>query len=244
MASLAIACQRDTRPIVLQAASAPAPPSQMAVVGSAVLDVDPDCADVAIAMMAEAVKGERAQLDVRERLALLQGKLTALGVATADLKLGQMRLEPVIEYNTRGDIISQRMRATIRLTAVTRDFSKLEGIALASAEARAATVTTSFRSEQLDEVKRKVRDMALQAAKSKAQQTADNLGFALGSVVAVTESVDGALWAGEYSAVGNVPNVSGAWATSSPQAGSGLATSVETQRVGLNVVVTYQLPRS
>lgn len=67
---------------------------------------------------------------------------------------------------------------------------------------------TRFRHSRMQEMKRRVRDMALKAARAKAQQIASVMGLDVGPVRSVRESAHGS-WAGQrwgYSTANAVAN--------------------------------------
>jgi uncharacterized protein YggE len=59
-------------------------------------------------------------------------------------------------------------------------------------------MSSQFRRSDMAALKKKVRDMALVAAKDKAKQTADALGIKLGRVLTVAENPSGQLWHQTY----------------------------------------------
>jgi uncharacterized protein YggE len=70
----------------------------------------------------------------------------------------------------------------------------------AAAGANASRIFSSFRRSDLPQLKTKVRDMALTAARAKAKQMTDALGIKLGRVVSIAESRnDGSAYYGSVS---------------------------------------------
>ena len=59
-------------------------------------------------------------------------------------------------------------------------------------------MSSQFRRSDMPELKKKVRDMALAAAKDKAKQTASALGVDLGKIMSVGENTGGYMWNQNY----------------------------------------------
>jgi uncharacterized protein len=198
------ACQ-DRAPHVIQI---PTPhqldverPGAMTVNGQATLEVSPDCADLTITLTADGVKPGAAVKDLdRKKLALI-ATLQVIGIETGQVKLSNLQLDPVYERTKEGWVSSTRIktyRAQITLTATTKDFSKIADMMDAAGSAGASNISTAFRRSDLAELKKQVRDMALAAAKAKAEQTAAALGIKLGRVVSVAENQGGMMWHSAY----------------------------------------------
>ena len=235
LAAPAVGCDRTpAMPRSIELVSTPTRPT-FTVTGSAQIDVAPDCADVTLTISGEAARTGPAAAIARERQTALLGKLRALGLATEDMKLSSLRLDPVIEYLSDGRQRPKGFRAETRVVVTTRDFAQIEGIMDAAAASGVAQMSTAFRSEKLDEVKKQLRDLALDAAVAKAKQMTGKVGTSLGAVVGLAEQSGGSLWSNEYFPQTTVANTTGG-----PIAG-GLGTA-EAQTLRLEVTVTYQLP--
>jgi uncharacterized protein YggE len=172
-------------------------PGQMTVTGSATLEVSPDCADLTITLSSEASRPATASKQVDDKERSLIAALHALGVEGGDLKLSTMSLDRIYEQTYAG----QKFRgynAQIVVTATTRDFAKIADILDAAGQAGASAMSSQFRRSDLSALKKKVREMALTAAKDKAKQTADALGIKLGRVLTVAENQGGMMWSGQY----------------------------------------------
>lgn len=202
-ASLGAACG-DRAPHIIQVpaqhADTPDRPGQMTVNGQATLEVSPDCADISITIGVENTKTNLAVKDLeKKKLAMIEA-LNKAGVETKQVKLSSLVLDPVYAVDGRGYPTSavRTYRSQITVTATTRDFSKIGDIMDAGATAGATSMSTAFRRSDLAELKKKVRDQALAAAKAKAEQTATALGIKLGRVVSVAENVGGYMWSSAY----------------------------------------------
>lgn len=175
-------------------------PGQMTVTGQATLEVSPDCADLTITIAADNIKPGTAAKQLEAKRLILISTLQKIGVETADIKLSNLQLDPIYEPNREGwaTLKVRTYRAQMTVTATTKDFSKIAEIMDTAAEAGASTISNQFRRSDLPALKKKVRDMALAAAKDKAKQTADALGIKLGRVMSVAENQGGMMWHATY----------------------------------------------
>jgi uncharacterized protein YggE len=162
----------------------------------------------------------------------LVAALTKQGVAANDMKLSLVTLEPVYEPNLY-PLVIHAYRAQITVTATTRDFAKISALMEAGSDAGAIQMSSQFRRSDMPELKKKVRDMALAAAKDKAKQTAGALEIQLGRIVSVGENVGGAMWNQAY-----FPQNAAARDNS-----SGTALGGTMQNLSLDVTIGYQLSK-
>ena len=175
-------------------------PGNMTVTGQATLEVSPDCADLTITLVADNIKPGAAVKQLEANKQSLIAQLKKIGVETADVKLSTLNLDPIYEPNREGwaTLKVRTYRAQVTVTATTKDFSKIADIMDTAANAGASSISNQFRRSDLPELKKKVRDMALAAAKDKAKQTADALGIKLGKVMSVAENQGGYMWHATY----------------------------------------------
>ncbi|MEP6862098.1 MAG: SIMPL domain-containing protein [Deltaproteobacteria bacterium] len=217
------------------AVSPPVPenPGLMTVTGSATLEVSPDCADLTMTLSADNTRPGAATSAVDGKEQALIAALTKQGVQPKDMKLSLVTLEPVYEPNLY-PLKVNTYRAQITVTATTRDFGQISALMEAGADAGASQLSSAFRRSDLPELKKKVRDMALTAAKDKAKQTAAALGIDLGRVVAVSENAGGSMWNQTY-----FPQVANTMVRNDQQGGTALGGTM--QPLSLDVSVGYQL---
>ena len=209
-------------------------PGQMTVTGLATLDVSPDCADLTMTLSADNIRPGAATAAVDAEEATLVDALKKQGVEPADMKLSLVTLEPIYEPNATGwaQIKVHTYRAQITVTATTRDFGKISTLMEAGADAGATTMSSQFRRSDLPELKKKVRDMALAAAKDKAKQTAGALDVKLGRIISVAENPNGSMWTNSY-----FPQA----ANAERSFGNGVALGGTLQPLTLEVTIGYQL---
>jgi uncharacterized protein YggE len=222
--ALLAACH-DTKVVV---PSTPTPPGQMTVTGTATLEVSPDCADLTMTLSADNLTPGPATAQVQREEEALVAALQKLGVEGADLKLSYQTLQPVYDDHW---IKIRTYRAQITVTATTHDFTKIASLMEAGANAGATSLSSAFRRSDLAELKKKVRAMALTAAKDKATQTADTLGIKLGPIVSVAENAGGKMWSNEY-----FPNAMASQASPATLGGA-------MEPLTLDVTIGYELTR-
>jgi uncharacterized protein YggE len=214
-------------------------PGQMAVTGTATLEVSPDCADLTMTISADGAKPGDATKSVEAKEHALVDALVQLGVAQSDLKLSYLTLNPVYEPNPEGwaQIKVHAYRAEITVTATTHDFSRVAPIMDAGAEAGASAMSSAFRRSDLADLKKKVREMALAAAKDKAEQTAHALGIKLGRILAVSEAPAGRVWDNAYfpQAAANVQ---------ARAENGGVALGGTTQALTLDISISFELAKT
>ena len=241
VASSLTACGDRTPQVIAVPASAAdvARPGQMTVTGQATLEVSPDCADLTITLGAEHIKPGLAAKQLEAKKLILISSLQKIGVETADVKLSNLQLDPVYEQSPQGWTTSKirAYRAQITVTATTKDFSKIADIMDAAANAGASQISNAFRRSDLPALKKKVRDMALAAAKDKAKQTADALGIQLGRIVSVGENQGGVMWHATY-----FPQVANAAETRDTSNAVVLGGAL--QPLTLDVTIGYELAKS
>jgi uncharacterized protein len=204
LAGSALTACGDRAPHIIQVhpESSPLEPrqGQMTVTGQATLEVSPDCADILVTISVENGKTAAAVKTLEHKKLALVAALQALGVETAQVKLSNLGLDPVYAVDGRGSAtqLVRGYRASITVTATTKDFGKIGDIVEAAASSGSTSISTSFRRSDLAELKKKVRDMALKAAREKAEQTASTLGIKLGRIVSVGENAGGYMWTNQY----------------------------------------------
>lgn len=207
-------------------------PGLMTVTGSAILEVSPDCADLTMTISSDNAKPGAAVTTVNTKEAGLVAALTKQGVMPNDMKLSLVTLEPIYQPDLY-PLVIHTYRARITVTVTTRDFAKISGLMEAGSEAGAIEMSSQFRRSDMPELKKKVRDMALAAAKDKAKQTAGALGIDLGRIVSVGENVGGAMWNQAY-----FPQNA---ATRENSSGTTLGGTM--QQLSLDVTIGYQLSK-
>lgn len=247
LVTAAAACSdRTPAPQVVTLQQAPLPPAasdpkigQMAVTGSATLEVVPDCADLTMTLVADSGRPGQAAASVKAKQDAVIAAFGKLGIESADMKLSHQTLSPIYASNPDGwsQLKVATYRAEITITATTKKFELLGAMMEAGANAGARSLSSQFRRSDIAELKKKVRDMALRAAKDKAQQTASALGIQLGPVITVNEIPAGHMWSSAY-----FPRNVNAMDVAQAPGGAAVLGGVS-QTLNLDVSISYELPR-
>jgi len=238
--SLTACADRTPQVIAVPSSSAEVDkPGQMTITGQATLEVSPDCADLTISINADDIKPGVAVKRLEAKRLTLISALRKLGVETADIKLSTLMLDPIYAPNPEGwaTLKVRTYRARMTVTATTRDFAKIADIMDSAAEAGATEISNNFRRSDLPALKKKVRDMALTAAKEKAKQTADALGIKVGRVTSVAENAGGYMWHATY-----FPQVANAMETG--DSSSAVVLGGQLQPLTLDVTIGFELAKS
>ena len=238
LASSLVACGERT-PQVITLQQPPhgemAKPGAMTVSGSATLEVSPDCADMTLTLTAEAPRAGVAAAALTKKQTALIEAMKALGLETSDLKISHVSMNPVFRDWPHHSTV-RHFHAAITITATTKKFELVAPMMEAAANSGATSMSTQFRRSDLPELKKKVREMALKAAKEKAELTAKTLGISLGGVTTVAEMPAGHMWHNAYFP-SSVVNVSAEAATQQVASVLGGAS----QTLTLDITVGFEL---
>ena len=177
------------RPQVAQAAVAAAEdlrPS-VTVVGDGRVLVQPDVAYVSIGSDATGDTLAAAQADASTRMQAVIDTLLGLGVPREEIKTSRLSANPV--YDQRDNTIIRGYRASsavqVRLTQLDRVGAIVDAVTAAGAN---RVEGISFAVEQLEAPKGQARALAMQNARTKADQLASLAGMRVVSVKAIQES--------------------------------------------------------
>ena len=233
--SLAACTERAPQVIAIpQTQATDVRPGAMTVTGSATLEVSPDCADLTMTLSTDGARPAVAATALSKKQQEVIDAMKKLGIEAADMKISHITLTPI--YKDWQQLKLVTYRAEITITATTKQFDQIAAMMEAGANAGATTMTSQFRRSDLPELKKKVRAMALAAAKDKAKQTADTLGIGLGRVVSVAESQGGSMWRNAY-----FPQVANSMAVSDSSA---VALGGALEPLTLDITIGFELARS
>ena len=210
-------------------------PGVMTVTGSATLEVSPDCADLTMTLSTDGAKPGVAAATLAKKQQEVIEAMKQLGIEASDLKISHLTLNPI--YKDWQQLKLVTYRAEITITATTKKFDQIAAMMEAGANAGATSMTSQFRRSDLPELKKKVREMALKAAKEKAQTTAVALGIELGRVTSVGEAPAGVMWQSRY-----FPNYVVNAAEQAPAAAQTVGGAL--QQLTLDVTVGFELSKS
>lgn len=212
-------------------------PGGMTITGTATLEVSPDCADITMTIEVPGPRPGVATTGAQEKQQAIVDALKKLGLEASDIKLSTLTMNPVYEWVTNRSVF-KGYHAAITITATTKQFDKIGPIMEAGSNAGATAMSTQFRRSDIAELKKKVRTMALTAAKEKAKQTADALDIKVGRVVNVAENAGGMMWSSAY-----FPQVANAMEVNVAPRSVADALGGALQPLTLDVTIVYELAR-
>lgn len=210
----------------------------LVVRGTATLNVEPDVADVRMDLQATARSPSLAASQLRSAEAKMRANLDDSGVGNEQLRASALTLDPVMTWNApRERKVLTGYQATLTVTVSTEAFETVPDILEAATDAGVASVAMSFRSTKMPELKARVRQLALDAAKAKVEQFESALDVSTARVMAVSESQSGAAWSAFGSPLDNF-RANAVEAMVVPDGGAVLAGM---QPLTLSVDVRYEL---
>jgi uncharacterized protein len=170
--------------------------------GIARIDITPDRVDLYITLSKEAKTPREAARAVQHQRKGLLTAMKMLGLPSKRMVISHLTLNPKYAPYRRSIV---GYTGSLTLIAKIHEPRRLADYVEAAAVAGAARLHTRFRSSRMQEMKLRVRAMALKAARAKAEQIADVTGVKVGQVRTVRETSHGS-WAGNrwgYGVVGN-----------------------------------------
>jgi hypothetical protein len=185
-AALLAAC--ENRYEISAAGGPPKEERTLAVSARAVLDVRPDEASIDFTFSSTDKKMTRSHAANTYKIDRFVKALGAAGVAIGDVIYGAVSYAPdwVYENNKPPRVVTYT--STAQLEVKTREFSRIPAIIDAAVDSGLSSMgSTRFYSTRLPELKKQVRDMALKAAREKAEQLAQGLDIGLGPAISVSE---------------------------------------------------------
>ncbi len=152
--------------------------------GTARLDITPDRVDLHVTVTSQSKTPRAAAQAVQLKRKALLAAMKMLGLSDKHILTSHLNLTPRYErYNSA--IVGYNGRITFVIKI--QDPGELTRYVEAAAAAGASHLHTRFRHSRMQEMKRRVRTMALQAAKAKAEQIASVTGVQVGQVRSVGE---------------------------------------------------------
>jgi len=204
--------------------------------GTARLNIAPDRVDLFITLSQDGKTPRAAAQAVhRQRKGLLTA-MRMLSLPDKRIVISNLNLNP--RYARYGGAI-EGYTGNLTFVVKLHDPGQLTDYVEAAAVAGAARLRTRFRSSRMQEMKRRVREMALKAARAKAEQIAAATGVDVGQLRAVRESTHGN-WMGSRWGWGGVDNRV-ANSVSSHHAFGGGPARPDAIRLHLSVVVSYAI---
>ena len=227
------------RPIIMPAANAMPPDRTLTTSGKATLQIEPDLAIVSVRLEVERVStSTRAASQLAAMKASLLAKVDKLGIKSSQAVASHTQIRPI--YSPHQERKLRRIvgyNAWAEIVVELQDFDRMGPVIDAAVKSGGTNVRTSFKSTQLTEHKRTVYDMALKAARSKAEQMAGVLDIESMRVRTVAEGQLGGGWYGwQTSHVANAVDFAPAG-----QAGATASVTPGAKELTLTISVVYEI---
>lgn len=215
----ALACQT---PAMAPAAAVP-PPRTLAITSTARLDVPPDEATVTVTFTSTARKLSAAHADAKKKIDAFTAAAHAAGVPADGIVFSAANEAAEYVYPEGRPRQLTGFQSTTTLRIEVSDFALVAPVVDAAVDAGVASLDgIEYHSTKLSEHKKKARDMAIEAAKAKADQLAGGLGFTLAGVQSVSERTGDTPWWGPRGLENNVAQA----VASAPSSGSDVDTPI------------------
>jgi len=218
-------------------AAAPPPepaPRRIEVTGTARLDIPPDRIDLTLALEQKRPSPRFAVAELlRKRDGLVAG-LRRSGVRQEAIVLSQVGLSPSYSHSYGRTPTLDGYLASVSLVATLRDSAQIGALMEVAARLGVTRISSSSRTSKGPEMKKRVREMALRAAREKAEQIARGLGLKLGAVQTVRESQHES-WMGNGYGVANNDNRIASAAPSGDPTAQAVAPDAIRMHLGLTV---------
>lgn len=163
----------------------PPPARQVSVSATSRINVAPDEAVIRLTFSATAPGMRKSHSASASSVEAFRTAVAALGVPPDALELCGTTDDPNYRWSSSTKISS--FTSTTLLNVRTKDFERVADIVDAAVASGATAVDVSYRSTTLPEHKKHARDLAMTAAREKAQQLALGMGATLGGIQSVTE---------------------------------------------------------
>jgi uncharacterized protein len=205
--------------------------NRLTVDGFATISVQPDCFDLSLTFSTENSRADKAVKDIQGKQQKFIETIKVLSLQNSDLKVGLVSVNPVYDYTDNGNPRLRAQAASISMTATLHNFDQIGDLLQLAADSGASNISSRFRSAELIKHKAKAREMALKAAKAKAEQTAVALGIQLGEVIAIQDAP-----VNNWGIQNEYANNSRAMDTATPN-----TIQAEAQELSITVQVSYRL---
>ena len=203
--------------------------------GIARLDIPPDRVDLFVTLSKDGKTPRQAAQAVQHQRKELLAAMKRLGLPDKRIAISHLTLNP--RYARYGDAI-EGYRGSMTFIVKIHDPGQLTHTVEAAAVVGAARMRTHFRHSKMQEMKRRVREMAIKAAHAKALQIANATGVQVGQLRTVRETTGGS-WIGSRWG-GGVGNYVANSASSVRSSGGGPARP-DAIRLSLSLVVRYAI---
>jgi uncharacterized protein YggE len=179
------ALAQDTAP-----PAAPALPRVLSVTGEGHATAKPDLARISLGVGHQAETAEAAMAMMAEGMQAVLARLAQEGIASSDVRTGQLMLEPAWNYNTPdGNPVMTGFVATQVVDVTVRDLDQVGGVLDAVVQDGANRVNgVMFDLAEPREALNEARRDAVADARARAEVYAEAAGVALGDLVSVSDT--------------------------------------------------------
>ncbi len=168
----------------------------VSVDGIATYNVTPDRVKLSLGVETYNIDVKIARQTTKTKIDQFVNDLIKLGLTKDDIIYDFLRISPKYQSMNYGKKI-EGYNALLNITIRLSDFTKINDVIDTGVENGITSLgTLNFYSSKMTEHKKKVREMALDAAKDKAKQIAEKMNVTLGKLISVSErsSSDGSRW--------------------------------------------------
>ena len=208
----------------------------LVVTGTAEVSVAPDICYMSFAVETYNNKAAEAYRENVETMNRINSAIKAHGIEGKDMRTQHFSFTPQYRYTDRGKRIFEGYHVYNTLMISVRDLSKVSAVLDAAVEAGAYDVQSiNFTVENPKEYTEEARREALKAAKKKAEEAAQILGFRLGVPISVSESEPG------YYQPYAQANVAMDRSTMYANGGGGVALEAGEMKLSRTIYVTWEI---
>lgn len=173
---------------VATAAAETEPPRTLTVNGEGVVEAEPDMAVVHLGASFDDLSAAKAYERSNRVMQQVLAAIEKAGVVEADIKTAELTLMPKIEYGPAGSK-QTGFTMTHRLSVKVRDLSRLAEVIDDAAQAGANKIAgVSFGFKDADSLMSEARSKAMEVARDRAEDLADDAGVKLGKIMSVSEN--------------------------------------------------------
>ncbi len=227
----------------MQELSTPAPRRTLQVSGTAEVKLSPDICYMTFTVESEHKNAAKAYREMTKLSNQIIARIKALGIDPADIKSFYFSIMPYykIVANTSRQVIDG-YRIFHYLMATVRDLEKVSDVLDSAVEAGATGVASiNFTVEDPKKHTADARVRAFQAAKAKAEKTAEVLGFRVGTPIAIAENEPGGYQGHPYYPQSVQAGAMREYAAQAQPQASGVALEPGEQSFSVTVHITYEI---
>jgi uncharacterized protein YggE len=168
-------------------AAQPAQPNQVYVTGTGVIYVTPDIATIYIGVHTESQDVQQALQDNSSQAQAIASTLTEMGVDSKDIQTTAFNVYPQQEIGPQGEVTGTKYSVDNTVLVTIRDLSKLGQMLDAVVKSGANNINSiQFDVQDTTQAVSDARKLAVEDAKTQAQELADAAGVKLGKILSLS----------------------------------------------------------